>query len=98
MKSKHTNRRPGTLLAALVTLGVMLTTTAGASESFFSKPNFTDLQDGEVTLASSTRSGAGVHMSFMSPSQLVGNGQSSHVISSSAGTLPNVYLSLRVPW
>jgi hypothetical protein len=98
MKSKHTSHKAETLLAALLTLGLMLTTTAGASESFFSKPNFADLQDGEVTLASSARSGAGVHMSFMSPSLLRGNGQSVHVVSSSAGTLPNIYLSLRLPW
>jgi YNFM family putative membrane transporter len=86
------------LLALLVTLGVMLTSTAGASGSFLSKPNLADLQDGDVTLASSERSGAGIHMSLMSPSLLGGSNQSSHVVTSSAGTLPNIYLSLRLPW
>ena len=98
MKSKHTNHKPDTLLRVLVTLGVLLAATAGASESFLSKPNFADLQDGDVTLASSVRSGAGVHMSFMSPSLLGGGSQSSHVVSSSAATLPNIYLTLRLPW
>jgi hypothetical protein len=98
MRSEHTNRKPDTLLALLVTLGIMLTSTAAASELVFSKPDFADLQDGDVTLARSDRSGAGVHMSFMSPSLLGGSSQSSHVVSSSAGTLPNVYLSLRLPW
>jgi hypothetical protein len=98
MRSKNINHKPDSLLALLVTLGVMLTATAGASESFLSKPNFADLQDGDVTLASSGRRGAGIHMSFMSPSLLGGGNQSSHVVASSAGTLPNVYLSLRLPW
>jgi hypothetical protein len=98
MKSKHTNHKPDALLALLVTLGVMLTSTAGASGSFLSKPNLADLQDGDVTLASSERSGAGIHMSLMSPSLLGGSNQSSHVVTSSASTLPNIYLSLRLPW
>jgi hypothetical protein len=76
----------------------MLASTAAASGSFLAKPNFADLQDGDVTLASSERSGAGVHMSFMSPSLLGQTSQSSHVVTSSSGTLPNVYLSLRLPW
>ena len=98
MKSKHTNRKPDMLLTLFLTLGITLASAAGASESFLSKPNFADLQDGDVTLASSERSGAGVHMSFMSPSLLGRNSQPSHVVTSSAGTLPDVYLSLRLPW
>ena len=98
MNGKQTYHKPCTLLALLVTLGVMLTSTAAASGAFLSKPNFADLQDGDVTLASSQRSGAGVHMSFTSPSFPGRTSQSSHVVTSSSLTLPNVYLSLRLPW
>jgi hypothetical protein len=87
-----------TLLALLVTLGVMLHSTAAASESFLTNPNFADLKDGDVTLATSQRSGAGIHMSFISPSSLGGNSQPDHVVTGSTGALPNVYLSLRLPW
>jgi hypothetical protein len=98
MKSRNTNRKPDMLLALLVTLGVMMTSTAGAAESFLSKPNFADLQDGDVTLARAEHGGAGLHMSFISPSALLGNNQSSQAAISQNGTLPNVYLSLRLPW
>ena len=98
MKSKHTNHKTCTLQALLVTLGVMLTSTAAASGSFLAEPNFADLQDGDVTLASSERSGAGVHMSFMSPSLPVRDSQPSYGVTSSVDTLPNVYLTLRLPW
>ncbi len=98
MKSKQKKRKPHTLLALLVTTGVMLTSTAGASGSFLSKPNFADLQDGDVTLASSGRNGAGIHMSVTSPSLSGGSSQPSDAVTSSAVMLPNVYLSLRLPW
>jgi len=98
MESRNTNHRPDMPLVMLVTLGVMMTATAGADESFLSKPNFADLQDGDVTLARAEHSGAGIHMSLMSPSELYGNSQSNQVALSQNGTLPNVYLSLRLPW
>jgi hypothetical protein len=98
MKGKHTNHKSCTLRALLVTLGVMLTSTAAASGSFLSKPSFADLQDGDVTLASSQRSGAGFHMSFMPPSLPGQAGHPSHAVTSSTVTLPDVYLSLRLPW
>lgn len=98
MKSRNTNRKPGTLLPALLLAsGMMMTATPGAAESFLSKPNFEDLQDGDVTLARAEHGGAGLHMSFMPPSALHGNNESNQVISQN-GSLPNVYLSLRLPW
>ena len=98
MKGRNTNHNPDMRLVMLVTLGVMMTATAGAAESFLSKPNFADLQDGDVTLARAKHSGAGIHMSFMSPSVLHGYSQSNQAASGQNGTLPNVYLSLRLPW
>jgi hypothetical protein len=101
MKSWFTKRRqvPRMLLAVLVTPGVMMTATVvSADESFLSRPNFTDLQDGDVTLAKAERGGAGIHMSLMSPSVLNGNSQSSYVFTSQSLTMPDVYLSLRLPW
>ena len=98
MKSRSTNRKPGPLLLALLlTSGMMVATTPSAAESFLSKPNFEDLQDGDVTLARAKHGGAGLHMSFMPPSALYGNNQSNPVISQN-GSMPNVYLSLRLPW
>ena len=100
MKSRYTKHRldPLILLAVLVTLGVVLTATVSAEETFLSKPNFDDLQDGDVTLARAGRGGAGIHMSFMLPSALNGNSQSSAVLTSQALSVPDVYLSLRLPW
>ena len=100
MKNRYTKRRPDPLmlLALLVTLGVMMTATVSADEPFLSKPNFTDLQDGDVTLARAEHGGAGLHMSFMSPSVLNVNRDSSYVLTSFTGTMPDVYLSLRLPW
>jgi len=100
MKSRYTKHRvdPLILLALLVTLGVMMTSTVSAAESFLSKPNLTDLQDGDIILARAEHSGAGIHMSFMSPSELCGNSESAHVVTSETGALPDVYLSLRLSW
>jgi len=99
MKSRNTNRKPGPLLLALLlTSCVMMTATLSAAESFLSNPNFEDLQDGDVTLARAEHGGAGIHMSFMSPSALHGSSQSSQAAPTQNDTLPNVYLSLRLPW
>jgi len=100
MKSRFTRRRldPLMLLAVLVTLGVMVTSTAGAADSFLRKPSFTDLEDGDITLTGEERGRAGIHMSFMSPSALYGNSQSGYLVTGSAVTLPDIYFSLRLPW
>jgi hypothetical protein len=100
MESKYTKRKldPLMLLAVLVMLGVMMTSTVSADESFISKPNFTDLQDGDITLARSERGGAGIHMSLISPSGLNGNSQSGYILTSDALLKPDIYLSLRLPW
>ena len=99
MKDRNTKHRfdPLMLLAVLVMLGVMMSSTAGAAESFLSKLSFTDLEDGDITLAGAERSGAAIHMSFMSPSVLYGNKQSGYIVNPS-GALPDIYLSLRLPW
>jgi len=100
MKSR--NRKPGLdpliLLALLVALGVMTTSTISAAEAFLSKPKLTDLEDGDITLAGAERGGAGLHMSFMSPSELYSNRESDYVVTGDTGALPDVYLSLRLSW
>jgi len=101
MKSRHTKHRldPLVLLALLVTLGVMMTSTVGAAElSIFSKPSLDDLQDGDITLARAEHGGAGIHMSFMSPSELCRNSDPDAVVTGDYGTLPDIYLSLRLSW
>ena len=100
MKNRYPKRRhdPLILLAVLVTLGVMMTATVSAEETFLSKPNFTDLQDGDVILARAEHGGAGIHMSFMSPSGLNGSSQASYMLTSQDFSMPDVYLSLRLPW
>ena len=97
MKNKYTNRKLEPLIL-LVMLGVTMTATVSADESFLSKPNFTDLEDGDITLARSERGGAGIHISLMSPSGLNGNSQTGYVLTSNALLKPDVYLSLRFPW
>ncbi|HYQ73081.1 MAG TPA: hypothetical protein VET88_14270 [Gammaproteobacteria bacterium] len=101
MKGKHTKGRldPLMLLALFVTLAVMMTSTVSAAEeSFISNPSFADLEDGDITLAGAERNGAGIHMSFMSPSMLNGNNRAEYVPASQNGLMPDVYLSLRLPW
>jgi hypothetical protein len=100
MKNRNSRHRPDPLmlLAILVMLGAMMTSTASAGESFLSKPSFTDLEDGDITLAGAEQGGAAIHMSFMSPSVLHGNNPSDQVVINQSGTLPDVYLSLRLPW
>lgn len=100
MKSRNRKHRldPLTLLALLLALGVMTTSTVSAAESFLSKPELSDLQDGDITLAGAEHGGAGLHMSFMSPSELYSNSESDYVVTSDTGVLPDVYLSLRLSW
>jgi len=101
MKSRHTKHGfdPLILLALLVSLGVMMTSTVGAAESsFLSKPNLGDLEDGDITLARAGHGGAGIHMSFMSPSELCRNTETDYRVTGDYGTLPDIYLSLRLSW
>ena len=100
MKNRNTKYRldPLMLLALLVMLAVMMTSTASAEESFLSKPSFSDLEDGDITLNEAKRNGATVHMSFMSPSVIHVNNPSEQVIIDQQGKMPDVYLSLRLPW
>jgi hypothetical protein len=100
MKSENTKRRldPLMLLAVMVITGVMMTSPVSAAESFLSKPNFTDLQDGDIILAGTKHGSPGIHMSFLSPSELYANSHSGHVVMGFTGTMPDVYLSLRLPW
>ena len=100
MKNRNTRQRvdPLMLLTLLVMLGVMMTSTASAEELFLSKPSFSDLEDGDITLAGAEQEGAAIHMSFMSPSVLYGNNQSGQVVTNQIGLVPDVYLTLRLPW
>jgi len=100
MKIRYSKRRLDTLilLAVLGTPGFMMAATAGAAESFFSKPNFADLQDGDITLASAEHGGADIHMSLVSPSTCCVNSQSQQVVTGTGEALPGVYFSLRLPW
>lgn len=100
MKSKYTRPKidPLMLLALLVTLGVVMTSTVSAAEKFPGKTNVSILEDGEITLARAEHGRAGIHMSFMSPSGLNGDKQSSHLLASELLSMPDVYFSVRLPW
>jgi hypothetical protein len=100
MKNKYTKHEvdPLMLLGLLVTLGVMMASTVSAGETVPGKPGITDLEDGDIVLVKSEHGGAGIHMSFMSPTLLPGNNRSSQLLSSQDFSMPDLYLSLRLPW
>jgi hypothetical protein len=100
MKNKHTKHTvdPLMMLALLVTLGVMMISTVSAEETFLRNPEITDLEDGDIILVRSAHGGAGIHMSFMSQSELSANSRTGHVLASQALTMPDLYLTLRLPW
>jgi len=104
MKIRFSNRMPDALflLALIVSIGVFISTGATAAEtrdvSLFSKAGFTSLVDGDVKLAPVGNHGAGLHMTFKSPSR------SEHAlyVSSNAGDYAmkdhGVHLSVKMPW
>lgn len=96
MKGRHIRHRRGPLM--LLALGVMITSTANADESFLMKPNITDLEDGDITLARAKHGGTGVYMSFMLPTQMDENSQTDFTATEYTGLVPDVFLSLRMSW
>lgn len=100
LKHKHTNRKSDSplLLSGLLSLGVLLSTAADASDSFFKNPTFSDLQDGEVTIAGLGHRGAGLHMSVQSSSEWRQGGNTGPQAARQSAAKPEVFLSVRLPW
>lgn len=86
------------LLAMLAGFLALMSTSAAAAETIFSKPDLNDFMDGDVTVARLSKRGPAVHMSFISPAEMhygeVAN--ASNVRQGAA--LPDVQLSIRLPW
>jgi hypothetical protein len=99
MNSRHNSRRPDLLfiLVLIVSLGVFVSTGASAAESLFSKEGLGHLIDGDMKLARVGSQGAGLHMTFKSPSR-----ENNAVYISSADNYSSkdsgVHLSVRMPW
>jgi len=100
MKNRHTRNTPDplTLMVVVTVLGMMLSTTLNAQETFFDKPDLDDLMDGDITLARAAHSGAAVHMSFNSLAQARPENHAKQTTQPFAGTVPDIFLSLRLPW
>jgi len=100
LKVKFQIRKPVSLMlpAMVMVFSALVSTSATAAETFFSKPSFDDLMDGDVAVARMGQRGPAVHMSFISPTD-VRHGQA---INASAvrqtAAMPEVYLSIRLPW
>jgi len=99
-KGRHTRHKldPLMLLAVMVTVGVMITSTASAEEPSTGKPGLADLQDGDITLVTAKHGGAAIHMSFLPPSVVYGNNESDQVLAIDTLALPDLYLSVRLSW
>jgi hypothetical protein len=99
MKTRYSNRKPDALflLALIVSLGVFMSTGATAGETLFSKAGFSRLMDGDLNLAEVGNNGAGLHMTFKSPSRTQNALYVSHAdnhVKSDRG----VHLSVQMPW
>jgi hypothetical protein len=99
MKIKYTNRKPDTLflLALIVSLGVFMSTGATAAETLFGKASFSRMMDGDMKLAQVGAQGAGLHMTFKSPSrenEALYVSQADNYSSKDHG----VHLSVQMPW
>jgi len=100
MKNRHTFDWPDplTMLVMLTILWMILSTTVGAQESFLNKPSLTDLQDGDVTLASDSHGTTDVHMSFSNPPPAHLENHPMDTMVPESDVLPEVFLSLRLHW
>ena len=104
MKSRYTNRMPDALflLALIVSLGVFVSTGASAAETtdapLFSMAGFSGLMGGDFKLAPVGNHGAGLHMTFKSPSRT----EKALYVSSNTNDFSvkdhGVHLSVKMPW
>jgi len=86
------------LLAMLAGFLALMSTSAAAAETFFSKPELNDFMDGDVTVARMGKRGPAVHMNFASLADVRhGEAVNASAVRQAAVT-PEVYLSVRLPW
>jgi hypothetical protein len=99
MKSRFTTRRPDALflLALIVSLGVFISTSAGAAETLFSKAGISELMEGNVKLAPVGIKGASLYMSTKSPSR---ENKALYISDVDNFSMKDhgLHLSLQMPW
>ena len=89
---------PLMLFAMMVGFSVLVPASAAAAETFLRKPALDDYVDGDVTVARMGQRGPAVHMSVISPAE-VHHGEAVNASALRQTTsIPNVYLSVRLPW
>jgi hypothetical protein len=99
MKFRFTARRPDALflLALIVSLGVLMSTSASAADSLFSKVGISELMEGNVKLVPVGNKGASLHMSTKSPSR---ENKALYISDIDNFSMKDhgVHLSLKMPW
>ena len=100
LKGKFQIRKPDPLilLAMVVGFSALMPATATAAETFFSKPGFDDFMDGDVKVARMGQRGPAVHMSVISPADVRHGEMINASAVRQAAAVPEVYLSVRLPW
>jgi hypothetical protein len=100
MNTRYTNRRPDALLllTLIVSLGVFMSTGATAADTLFSKDGFSRLMDGDMKLAQVGNQGAGLHMTFKSPSRESDALYVSRADGNYSSKDHGVHLSVQMPW
>ncbi len=99
MNKRNTIRKPDSLflLVLVVGVGMVISTGVSAADTLFSKAGFSELLDGNMKLARVGNQGAGLHMSFKSPSR---ENNALYVSRADKDTSNDrgVHLSVQIPW
>ena len=100
MNSRHTSQKPDSLLilVLIVSLGVFMSTGASAADTLVSKEGFNRLIDGDMKLARVGSQGAGLHMTFRSPSRENNAVYTSRADNGYSSKDHGVHLSVQMPW
>jgi hypothetical protein len=100
LEGKFQIRKPDPLmlLAMAVGFSALMSTTATAAEPFFNTPDFDDFMDGDVHVARMGQRGPAVHMSVISPADVRHGEMINASAVRQAAAVPEVYLSIRLPW
>ena len=100
LKARFQMRKPAALMlsALVVLISLLASTGAAAAETFFSKPSFDDLMDGDVTVARMGQRGPAVHMSVISPANVHPDEPVVAGAVRQTAVKPEVYLTISLPW
>lgn len=99
-RKKRIIRKPDPLMlmALLVSLSMLMTTTVDAGESFFSDPNLSDLVNGDLKLTEVGHRGAGIHMFFQTPVNELDDVAPDPREFAQNEPVADFFLSVRIPW